>query len=440
MKLSQKLNRTFIFILILLIFASAFTAIFTFNNSLFNFIQTQRQKEFDTISKDIVKIVELESGISNVLLENYVAENNISIKYYNNDDKLISQFNGIKNYKDYSENSFATQKFILKDSLGNKVGYLVISYIDNIYEYDNSIKEFRKEIIEKYAIIFIVTMIITTVLIVIFSRSVTNPITEIQAQTKKIRQGDFEKSGHRYNIYELDQLSADIDYLSTTLEMQDNFRSDYARDIAHELRTPMTNLLLHLEGIRDEIIEADEDTINLLISEIQRLNRMIDDLEVSFNNTKENSKLNLEKASLNEILTNVTSSFAPLIDEKNIKLIKSFDKDNIIETDKMKLTQIFSNILSNAIKAVDENGEISIIHKSYKNRDVIRISDNGVGMNKENMKHIFERFYRIDDARNTKQSGSGLGLAITKNYADLLNYRISVSSNEGEGTEFVITI
>lgn len=440
MKLSQKLNRTFIIILIILISASAFTAIFTFNDSLLKYIQFQRQKEFTSISNDIVKIIEVENGLSNVLLKDYVSENNISIKYYNNDNKLISQFNGIENYENFSKNSFATQKFLLKDSFENNIGYLEISYIDNIYEYDNSVIEFRKEIMQKYAIIFIAAMMLTTLLIVVFSRNITNPITEIQEQTKKIRQGIFEKSGHRYNIYELDQLSADIDYLSTTLEMQDNFRSDYARDIAHELRTPMTNLLLHLEGIQDEIIEADEDTINLLISEIKRLNDMIDDLEVSFNNTKENSKLNLEKTSLKEILTNVSSSFTPLLDEKNITLIKSFDEDKIIETDKLKLTQILSNIISNAIKAVENNGEISIIHKSYKNRDVIRISDNGIGISKENIKHIFERFYRIDDARNTKQNGSGLGLAITKNYADLLNYRINVSSTEGKGTEFIITI
>lgn len=440
MKLSQKLNRTFIIILIILISASAFTAIFTFNDSLLKYIQFQRQKEFTSISNDIVKIIEVENGLSNVLLKDYVSENNISIKYYNNDNKLISQFNGIENYENFSKNSFATQKFLLKDSFENNIGYLEISYIDNIYEYDNSVIEFRKEIMQKYAIIFIAAMMLTTLLIVVFSRNITIPITEIQEQTKKIRQGIFEKSGHRYNIYELDQLSADIDYLSTTLEMQDNFRSDYARDIAHELRTPMTNLLLHLEGIQDEIIEADEDTINLLISEIKRLNDMIDDLEVSFNNTKENSKLNLEKTSLKEILTNVSSSFTPLLDEKNITLIKSFDEDKIIETDKLKLTQILSNIISNAIKAVENNGEISIIHKSYKNRDVIRISDNGIGISKENIKHIFERFYRIDDARNTKQNGSGLGLAITKNYADLLNYRINVSSTEGKGTEFIITI
>lgn len=440
MKLSQKLNRTFIIILIILISASAFTAIFTFNDSLLKYIQFQRQKEFTSISNDIVKIIEVENGLSNVLLKDYVSENNISIKYYNNDNKLISQFNGIENYENFSKNSFATQKFLLKDSFENNIGYLEISYIDNIYEYDNSVIEFRKEIMQKYAIIFIAAMMLTTLLIVVFSRNITNPITEIQEQTKKIRQGIFEKSGHRYNIYELDQLSADIDYLSTTLEMQDNFRSDYARDIAHELRTPMTNLLLHLEGIQDEIIEADEDTINLLISEIKRLNDMIDDLEVSFNNTNENSKLNLEKTSLKEILTNVSSSFTPLLDEKNITLIKSFDEDKIIETDKLKLTQILSNIISNAIKAVENNGEISIIHKSYKNRDVIRISDNGIGISKENIKHIFERFYRIDDARNTKQNGSGLGLAITKNYADLLNYRINVSSTEGKGTEFIITI
>lgn len=442
MKLSQRLNRTFILLLILVISSSALTSIFTFSNSLMNYIHRQREIQFTNISSDLVNIARRENGLSNILLKNYVAENNILLKYYNNENQLISEFNGIENFLKYNEKSFATKRYALRDLENNNIGYLEISYIDNVYEYDESIKHFQIEIIQKYALIFIVSMIITSILIILFSKTVTDPITKIQDQTNQIRKRNYVNINKQFNVYELDQLSSNINYLSNTLRMQENYRADYARDIAHELRTPMTNLLLHLEGIRDDIIEPNEETINLLISEIKRLNSMIDNLEISFNNSEEMSKLDLEDIKLTELIENVASSFSPLMDEKNIKLIQKYDKDVIINTDKTKLTQILSNILSNAIKAVntDGTGEISIIHKSFKNREVIRISDNGIGISKHDIEHIFDRFYRVDSARNTKAGGHGLGLSITKNYIDLLNYNITVSSTEGEGTEFVITI
>ena len=222
--------------------------------------------------------------------------------------------------------------------------------------------------------------------------------------------------------------------------MQEQYRSDYARDIAHELRTPITNLLLHLEGIHDEIIEADKDTIDLLLSEVKRINIMIDNLETSFNKSEEIMTLDIEEIDLSELVTTVSSSFLPLMNEKNIKLEKHYEDNNMIETDKNKMTQILMNIISNAIKAIEDEGLIEISIDSFSNRYVIRISDNGIGMDDDEISQIFDRFYRVDNVRNTKVSGHGLGLSITKNFLDLLGYNISVNSTPKKGSEFIITI
>lgn len=441
MKINQRINRSFIYLLVIVIFASATTSIYTLNSSLLSYIHTQRNKEFEAISTDISNIIQSDNNVNNFLLENYVSKNNIMLKYFDTKNKLLAEFNGIDNYTSYSKESLASQRYLLKNQSGQDIGSLEISYIDDIYEYDKSIKDFTTAIFQKYGLIFLISMVIASILTILVSRNITDPIREIQDQTKELRHKKYNKIDKRYNVYELDQLASDINYLSTTLEMQEQYRSDYAKDIAHELRTPMTNLLLHLEGIRDEIIEADPATISLLISEVKRLNTMIDNLQTSFTSTEEMAKLNLEKVNVVELLKNIAHSFQPLMEDKQIHFSQEFDKETIIETDRDKFVQIFSNLLSNAIKAVsEEKGKISIVHKTFKNREVVRIIDNGVGISEEDQEHIFERFYRVDNARNTKLSGHGLGLAITKTYLDLLNYKVSINSSLGKGSEFIITI
>lgn len=441
MKLSQRLNRTFIFLLMFVILASALTSILTFNSSLMHYIDNERDDEFSRISEDIVSIIETNSPLTNSLLENYVSKNNISLRYYDINDNLVSSFNSIENYENIDPKSLAEKRYILNNEANQKIGYLEISYIDNIFVYDNSVKEFQTDIIRKYAYIFLLSVLFASCLIIFISKTITDPITEIQDQTKKIRNRNYNTKNNLYNIYELDELSSDINYLSSTLQMQENYRSDYARDIAHELRTPMSNLLLHLEGIKDDIIEPDDETISLLISEVKRLNKLIDKLETSFNKSEEELEINLENINLSTLLDSIISSFRPQLEEKNINLVKEYNDDINIITDKDKMTQILSNLISNAIKAIDNNdGEIKLTIDEFKNRTVINISDNGVGIKEEDQSKIFDRFYRVDSVRNTKVGGHGLGLSITKNFIDLLNYNISLNSTENEGSEFIITI
>ena len=294
--------------------------------------------------------------------------------------------------------------------------------------------------VKNSALLFLGAILIASIITVFISKIITNPIVDIQKMAKNIRQKNYDLEQKEYNIYELDELSSDINYLAQTLKIQDKIRTDYASDIAHELRTPITNLMLHLEGIRDDVVEADEYTINVLLSEIYRMNALIDNLQVSFANSEKFTELTLEDVNLSQLIEQVTDSFKLSFAEKDISLELDLNEDTVINTDKSKLTQIFSNIISNSIKAVDNNGNIKIIQKSLKNREVIRISDDGIGIDEEDLKHIFERFYRVDNVRNTKISGHGLGLSITKSFVDLLGYNLTVDSTVGKGTEFILTI
>ncbi|MFM1542167.1 HAMP domain-containing sensor histidine kinase [Helcococcus ovis] len=442
MNLGKKLNITFISLLIFVLMISAFTSIYTFDNTLKYYLRNQRQTEFNQIKDDITEIIKSQNGLNPFLLELYSKNKGILIKYYNNEKKLLLQYDNLdyKNNKNLKNNDIVKSSYNIINSNNEIAGTLEVSYIDNVYSYNKIMNVFQSDIITQYVVIFIISIIIATILIVLLSKNITIPIKEIQDKTKKLIEKKYVSSEKKYDIYELDELSDNINYLSKSLKMQEQYRIDYSHDIAHELRTPITNLILHLEAIKDEIIDADKETISMLLSETRRISSMIDNLEITFNKKENFNELKIEDFDIVNLLETVSSSFEPLLKEKNIKLVKNFDKSKIINSDYDKLTQVVANIISNAIKASNENGTIQIIFQSFSNRDVITISDNGIGISKDDLPHIFERFYRVDNVRNTKVSGQGLGLAITKTYVELLGFKIDVNSELGKGTDFTITM
>ncbi len=440
MKLSSKLNKYFIVLLIITISVSAITSIYIFSNSFERFANIERKQKFDLLSEDLNRLLNLNDGLNPTILQIYAESEEVHIKVYDKNNKLLFEHDGIKTEARKKNLNFLKAKYNLIDYKNNPLGYLEIEYPDNIFEYDETIREFRKEMIRNFTLIFIVLMVLGSISILFISKTITDPITYIKNQSNKIRSKNYDIQRKNFDIYELDELSSDISYLATSLSLQDKYRLDYAKDIAHELRTPITNLMLHLNGIKDNVIEADDDTINLLISETQRLSSMINSLESSFNSSENITKLEIEKVNLSELLNIVSSSFIPLMHEHSIELETHFIDEIEINTDINKFKQIISNIISNSIKAIDNDGKIIVTQKHFKNREVISISDNGIGIEKENLEHIFERFYRVDNVRNTKISGHGLGLSIVKTYIDLLGYNISVNSSLGKGTEFIITI
>lgn len=440
MKLSSKLNKYFIILLIITILVSALTSIYIFSISFERFANIERKQKFDILSQDLNRISRLDEGLNPRILQIYAESEKIYIKVFDKNNNLIFEYDGIKSETREKDLKYLKIKYNLVNPNNKILGYLEIEYPDNIFEYDLGMSQFRKDMIRNFTLVFILLMILGSISIIFVSKTITEPITYIKNQSNKIRNRIYDIERKNFDIYELDELSADISYLATSLSLQDKYRLDYAKDIAHELRTPLTNLMLHLSGIKDGIIESDDETIDLLLSETERLSSMINNLETSFSSNENITKLDIEKIDLAQLLNQVSNSFLPLINEHNIELETHFIDNVEIDTDTNKFKQILSNIISNAIKAVEDNGKIIITQRHFKNREVISIEDNGLGIDKENIEHIFERFYRVDNVRNTKVSGHGLGLSIVKTYIDLLGYNISVNSTLGKGTEFIITI
>jgi signal transduction histidine kinase len=271
------------------------------------------------------------------------------------------------------------------------------------------------------------------------SRRFLEPIYLIKENARLIQDGKYKKLNEvRTNTFELHDLSQSVKELAERLEYQDTLRKRMTSDIAHELRTPLSTVQSHIEAFMDGVWEASPEKLSIIHNEIFRLTKLIKDLSDLSIIESDEIKLNKSRFNLSMLINNVIESFQLLFSEKNIHVQAEIQSGIELWGDADRLNQVFINILSNAFKYTNENGSVRI--SLEKQTDLIRaiVEDTGIGIPKEDIKHIFERFYRSDLSRNRGTGGTGIGLTITKAIIEAHNGRISVESEEGKGTKVII--
>lgn len=223
----------------------------------------------------------------------------------------------------------------------------------------------------------------------------------------------------------------------TEQEKIDMERREFVANVSHELRTPLTTMRSYLEALADGAWKDEEIApkfLHVTQNETERMIRLVNDL-------LKLSKLDSKDYTLTMDLVDFVALFNHIIDrfeltkKQTIHFVRQLpDTPIFVEVDKDKLTQVIDNIISNALKYSPEGGTVTFQLELYKNEIVVGISDQGVGIPKENLKKIFERFYRVDKARTRKLGGTGLGLAIAKEMITAHGGDIWAASEEGKGT------
>ncbi len=357
---------------------------------------------------------------------------NIDIEILDKNNEPVMRFKG----RNDNENPLTTTKSydIINPNLNDYRGQLIITYDTGEMAANELLNNFRNSII----IAIVISLTIGIIIALVLSTNITNPIKQISDATLKIKDGDYDINLKESKIIELENLQNNIRYLSRNLKNQKYVRKQYAQDISHELRTPITNLQLYIEAIKDGVIDVDEQTLSSLLEETQRLEGLVVNLNKSFNDNSEYLKINKKEFDLSQHIKLILDTIKPRLTKLDISLIEEIKDGVMIYSDKDKISQIIQNLISNAIKAIKEDGLIRISLYEDKNNIYIDIKDNGVGISDEKKEVIFERFYRIDDARNTKTNGHGLGLSITKNFVESLGGKIKLKSKLGKGSTFSV--
>ena len=232
----------------------------------------------------------------------------------------------------------------------------------------------------------------------------------------------------------------------------DQDRKQFVSNVSHELRTPLTSVRSYIEALSDGAWQDPEIApkfLKVTQEETDRMIRMINDLLTLSRMDSGTQKLNLELVNLNELFNYVLNRFDMIIDsneqndrsDKHYTIKREFTKRDLwVEIDTDRFTQVLDNIMNNAIKYSPDGGIVTCRLIETHNNVILSIADQGLGIPRADIPHVFDRFYRVDKARSRAQGGTGLGLAISKEVIQSLGGKIWVESREGHGSTFYISL
>ncbi|HWJ79022.1 MAG TPA: cell wall metabolism sensor histidine kinase WalK [Niallia sp.] len=229
----------------------------------------------------------------------------------------------------------------------------------------------------------------------------------------------------------------------TEQEKIDMERKEFVANVSHELRTPLTTMRSYVEALADGAWKDDElapKFLNVTQNETERMIRLVNDLLQLSKLDSRDYQLNKELVDFIVFYNRIIDRFELTKDQNVIFERKLPNKVAFVEIDEDKLTQVLDNIISNALKYSPEGGKITFSIKEEEQRIIVSVKDSGVGIPKENIDKIFDRFYRVDKARTRKLGGTGLGLAISKEMVEAHGGKIWASSREGKGTKISFTL
>jgi signal transduction histidine kinase len=318
-----------------------------------------------------------------------------------------------------------------------KIGaVLLISSIEDIYLEMSDIQG-------KLIFFTIITIIALSVLVFFLSEYLISPLKNVLKTVKKMSEGHLNQrilvKGHD----EFSALGNAFNDMTQKLEQVEKTREEFVSNVSHELKTPLSSIKVLTESILLEKNVPTEMYVEFLgdiNSEIDRMAYIVSDLLTLVKLDQRDIAFTLKETHINKVVEDVLKRIYPLSEQKNIELLYEPIKNISIDADEMKLSLAISNLVENGIKYTPDGGIVKVIIDSDHQNVFITVQDTGIGIEEQHQKLIFNRFYRVDKARNRETGGTGLGLAITHSTVLLHNGSIKITSKENEGTTFVVRI
>ncbi len=273
------------------------------------------------------------------------------------------------------------------------------------------------------------------------SRRILAPVRALTDAANRLGRGDFTQRVEVKDRSELGELASTFNAMASDLERAEKLRRNMVADVAHELRTPLSNIKGYLEAVRDGVIKPDADTIRKLDEEATLLSRLVDDLQ----------ELSLAEAGELRLIRQVTD-IADLINQavtaiqakamlKGVSVSSELpDRLPLVNIDTHRISQVLRNLLENAMTHTATGGAITVSAVPQHKWVEVSVIDTGEGIPAKELPFIFERFYRVDKSRTRATGGSGLGLTIAKRLVEAHGGEIKVQSEVGKGSRFSFTV
>lgn len=302
--------------------------------------------------------------------------------------------------------------------------------------------EFLNNLFKMVTLSGLFVIFIAFVAIYFVTKNMVKPLRNMLEATKAFGKGDFSVRVDSQSPDEIGQLGASFNNMAQSLASMETVRRSFVANVSHELKTPMQTIGGFVDGILDGTIprEKQQKYLEIISSEVKRLARVVNSMLNIAKIEAGEMSINPVVFDINDVVLQTMFTFEQALEAKHVE-VRGLDTGKImVEADKDLIHQVVYNLTENAVKFVDDGGYIEVIYNAQKDRTYIGIKNSGMGIPKEEIPRVFDRFYKTDKSRGLDKKGVGLGLYIVRSIVHLHKGEIIVRSAEGEYCEFMFSI
>lgn len=316
-------------------------------------------------------------------------------------------------------------------------GYVVIHCpMGNIWAASNSLLNISY-------IMLIILFLLSLIILIFFTEMVYIPLRKITEATEQYASGNMHYEFTVESEDEMGYLAASLSYMASEIARSEDDQKKFVANVSHDFRSPLTSIKGYLEAMLDGTIppELYEKYLTIVLNETERLTKLTNSLLTLNNLNTKGMLLDRTDFDINTTIRNVAASFEGTCQEKKIAIeLVLTGEEMYVTADMGKIQQVLYNLLDNAIKFSHHNSVIKLETTEKHNKIFISVKDSGIGIPKDNLKLIWDRFYKSDISRGKDKKGTGLGLSITKEIIQSHGENINVISTEGVGSEFIFSL
>ena len=275
------------------------------------------------------------------------------------------------------------------------------------------------------------------------SRILVRPFERVTKAISEVKEGYTDEPISVSDYLETEHIVDAFNSLIKRMKVLDDSRQEFVANVSHELKTPITSIKVLADSLlaqEDVPAELYHEFMEDIAEEIERENKIINDLLALVKQDKSVAELNISMVVINELVEIILKRLRPIAKKSNVEVTLISKREIVAEVDEVKMSLILTNLVENAVKYNKEQGKVEVLLDADHQFFTVRVRDSGIGIPPEALGQIYERFYRVDKSHSKEIGGTGLGLAITRSAVQLLRGSIKVESVVGEGTAFTVKI
>ncbi|NME98732.1 sensor histidine kinase [Aneurinibacillus aneurinilyticus] len=334
---------------------------------------------------------------------------------------------------------FGIFAFFVMVTFSFSAAYFTVSYIYHLFDFHTS--NYIHHLVTTILGFFILAGVAFSLSIIIRSRQ-RNLFQEVIGALRRIAQGDFNVQLEKLKKEDpFTTLIDHINHMAKQLKQMEDMRQEFISNVSHEIQSPLTSISGFARALQYDQLSQEERAhyLSIIETESKRLSKLSDNLLKLTSLESKNHPFDQKNYRLDQQIRNIILACEPQWVEKELEMDVSLEKVTFVGDEDL-MNQVWTNLIHNSIKFTPSLGRIRVHLQQIDHKAIVKISDTGIGILKEDQVRIFERFFKADKARERSKGGSGLGLSIVKKIIEMHKGTIFVNSEEGRGTIFTISI